>query len=72
MDEVTVTCDRCGKQIRGLRTEDMTAGFYDTSGHTWGQYANDGELVVCDDCMWSDPRYIAVYGDNRPKPMNKE
>lgn len=25
-------------------------------------FANLGERIVCDECMWADERYIAVYG----------
>ncbi len=66
--KVTVTCDRCGKTVEGLRTENATGGFYDTSAGYWAMLANPGESVVCDPCMWADPRYIEHYG--RRAPLN--
>lgn len=59
-------CDRCGEKFDGSRGEDFTAGFYDVSPTDspagWDKFANPGERVVCDRCMWADPRYVAVYG----------
>lgn len=61
--EVTIVCDRCKQEVKGLRTESCTAGFYDTKpGGCWRKYANPDEEVVCDECMWQDPRYVADYG----------
>jgi hypothetical protein len=63
IDSVTVTCDRCGAEIDGLRGQFATAGFYDTAGQSWwSRFARPGENVVCDDCMWADPGYRAEYG----------
>jgi hypothetical protein len=60
---ITVTCDRCGASIDGMRGEFATAGFYDTTGQSWwSKYAKPGEHVVCDGCMWIDPQYRADYG----------
>jgi len=61
--KVTVKCDRCGKMIDGIRTETATAGFYAVgpTGEPWGNYANSGEIIVCDTCMWKDPRYLKDY-----------
>jgi hypothetical protein len=71
MSDITVICDRCGKTVKGLHTPADTAkgipggtsGYYtvDLPSH-WVLYADPGEKVICDDCMWADPRYIAVYG----------
>lgn len=64
MSETNGLCDRCGKAIPHFSfdpTGGMTAGWYLTTGG-WGKFANPGERAVCDECMWSDPRYIAVYG----------
>ena len=59
-------CDRCGEKFDGFRTEGATAGFYDVtptdSPAGWDKFANAGEGIVCDRCMWNDPRYVAVYG----------
>ena len=61
--EVTVQCDRCKKQVNGIKTETATGGFYEVANPLgWGKYADPGEKIVCDNCMWNDPRYIAVYG----------
>ena len=61
MPDVAITCSRCGKQVEGYRDEIATGGFYDAKA--WDQFANEGETEICDDCMWTDPRYIAVYGN---------
>jgi hypothetical protein len=59
-----MTCDRCKKEFDGEQGPDFTSGFYQVgpSGKAWGQFANPGETIVCDVCVWNDPRYIAVYG----------
>lgn len=68
MAKVTVKCDRCGATVEGLRAEGVTGGFYDVAPpSTWAQYANEGEAIVCDECMFADPRYQAVYGDHSAK-----
>lgn len=70
---ITVICDRCGASIDGMRGEFATAGFYDTTGQSWwSKYAKPGERVVCDTCMWSDPRYRADYGVHDPSPILAE
>lgn len=57
----TAICSRCKKDTgMQLPGEGMTAGYYQATG--WPQFANPGEIFICDDCMWSDARYIAVYG----------
>jgi hypothetical protein len=55
-------CSRCHKEIDNFSppTGGMTAGYYVAAG--WAKYANDGEVYICDDCMFHDPRYIADYG----------
>jgi hypothetical protein len=63
--EVTVICDRCGRRVRGLRFLDPpgTSGFYDTgAGSGWARFADPGENLLCDSCMWLDPRYASQYG----------
>jgi hypothetical protein len=62
-EKITAPCDRCHEPIDGFRTERETAGYYDTSSEYWQQFANEGEEKVCDRCMWTDPRYVAVYGE---------
>lgn len=73
LGNVTVKCDRCGKSIDGLRGEYATAGFYDVCGQSWwSRYANAGETVVCDACMFADPLYRADYGIHETEPIVAE
>ncbi len=60
----TAVCSRCNKDTGSpLLDGGMTAGYYHVEGtNGWGQFANPGEVFICDACMWADPRYIAVYG----------
>lgn len=59
MKPVTVICERCEKIVEGLESDIGTAGFYRASG--WAKYMDDDEQIVCDECMQSDPRYLADY-----------
>ncbi len=66
---LTAICSRCKKDTGSpLPDGGMTAGYYHVGAGPsgWSQFANLGEVYICDECMWSDPRYIAVYG-NQPK-----
>lgn len=56
--QITVTCDRCHNLINGIETKFGTGGFY----LNWTEFMSPNEKTVCDECMWQDPRYIAVYG----------
>ena len=38
-----------------------TAGFYRVGEGIWQKYADEGEAILCDSCMQSDPRYQADY-----------
>lgn len=58
-------CDRCKTMVEVDVYEGVTCGFYDTTGEPWSEFANKDEAVVCDSCMWKDPRYIAVYGERK-------
>jgi hypothetical protein len=54
-------CDRCKEVIKDFHQPTaggMTAGYY----YRWYDFMDPGEEVVCDACMWADPRYIAAYG----------
>ena len=63
---VTVICDRCKNLVEGYKSSDFTGGYYETpSGSYWGNYANEGENVLCDDCMFDDPRYQKDYPSPR-------
>lgn len=58
----TVICDRCKKQVDGILTDKMTAGFYNVKeGSEWAKFASPQEEVICDDCMQNDYRYRSVY-----------
>lgn len=60
--EVEVTCDRCGKRVRGLRYARGTSGFYVLRG-AWSQFSRvPGEGVLCEPCMQADPHYQATCG----------
>lgn len=63
--ELHITCDRCHRKIDGFRGANVTAGFYDVTGLPWLQFADEGEEFICDECMWTDARYIAVYGEQK-------
>jgi hypothetical protein len=58
-----IVCSRCHKQVAGAHQFEngFTAGYYDIGG-SWERFANPGERYLCDMCMWTDSRYIAVYG----------
>lgn len=62
-----VQCDRCHKHLIDTVWDfrfGMTGGFYDTSPGHWAKYADVGEYIVCDSCMWQDERYIKDYGQH--------
>lgn len=60
-----IRCDRCLLVLEDAhKGMFFTAGYYEVGhGNCWSKYANENEHKICDDCMWSDPRYIADYGD---------
>ncbi len=60
MKNITIQCDRCGKLVDGQCDENykMTAGFYDVTCEPWNQFARWEELLICDECMYSDLKYI--------------
>ena len=53
-------CCRCKKEFEGFKSINYTAGYYEAIA--WPQFSNPGEIIICDSCMWHDPRYIEVYG----------
>lgn len=62
-----IQCDRCHEWVDGEVHENFSCGVYVTSGEGyWSRFANPGEDIVCDNCMWADPRYIALYGPRPP------
>jgi hypothetical protein len=63
MERVNVQCDRCKKMVDGIEDTYSTGGFYRiTKGDYWEKFANDGEKVICNQCMFTDERYIQKYG----------
>lgn len=56
-------CDRCHKEFEGFMVGELTLGYYDAT--YWFDLSNPGEMIICDLCMWCDPRYIALYGVNQ-------
>lgn len=67
--KVTVECSRCHKKVDGLELELGTSGFYKVApGLPWAKYANPDETVLCDPCMWADPRYVADYPNTDSAP----
>ena len=58
----TIHCDRCDKLVEGGVEETFSYGVYFVAGTQWEKFANPNEQIVCDACMWADPRYIQVYG----------
>lgn len=62
---ITIICDRCKKEIQGFKISgEVTGGYYEVGplGNVWGKFSNPGERNVCDNCMWTDPRYVVAYG----------
>lgn len=60
--ETKVKCDRCGKQVFGLKADNFTAGFYLVElGSAWCEYRREGENIICDECMWKDSKYVRDY-----------
>ena len=57
-------CDRCGKEVKGLEVPGVaTAGLYRLIGTCWEEFKRHrGENLICDECMFTDPKYIAIYG----------
>lgn len=53
---------RASRKFMGLGT----IGYYEVVSGYWSQFADPGEKYLCDACVWSDPRYIAVYGVRKP------
>jgi hypothetical protein len=58
-----VHCDRCHETVEGFLPDagGMSAGVY----VGWRDCMDIDEWIVCDDCMWADPRYIAIHGKHQ-------
>jgi hypothetical protein len=69
MKTIRITCDRCGQEVEGVLDKCkstgviITGGYYIVAEGNWQEYQRDDEEYVCDNCMHSDPKYIAIYGD---------
>lgn len=37
-------------------------GYYVVDKKPWNRFADPGEKYVCDNCMWTDDRYVKVFG----------
>lgn len=59
---IIVECSRCKQLVEGIKTKNATGGFYEVSSGVWHKYSNKEETILCDSCMWHDPRYIEIYG----------
>lgn len=58
-----IECDRCHEKVEGEIYEEFSSGVYVVEeGWCWHKFAKPGENIVCDECMWSDPRYQRIYG----------
>jgi len=57
-----IHCDRCHKKVEGDIWEEGSAGVYVVAYGYWMMFALPFESVICDCCMWKDPRYIVRYG----------
>jgi hypothetical protein len=67
MKNVNIICDRCGKIVHGLISEDgITSGFYDVSTEEWKEFRKwkwfNMESRICDNCMMTSKKYQKVYG----------
>lgn len=62
-----VVCSRCREKVADARPPEhgFTIGYYILEGY-WSQFANIGEEILCDRCMWADDRYIKIYGHVTP------
>lgn len=59
----TAACSRCQTALPSYEQDaPCTAGYYVVTDGYWSRFANPGELLLCDTCMWSDPLYRAERG----------
>ena len=57
LDGKLIRCDRCKQWVEGEIWDIGTSGVY----KGWKKYMDPGEDVICEACMWSDPRYKKVF-----------
>lgn len=63
---MTLQCCRCKTWMTDCTVYEeagVTAGFY--KAEWWPDFANPGEVNICDDCMHKDPRYIQAHRGTR-------
>lgn len=66
MSPVTAVCDRCHRTVEGFESPNAVIGFYRMADYgPWSRFARPGETLVCNDCMWADPGYSALYQTHR-------
>lgn len=70
MSVMILKCDRCKEHKPGEVYEGTSCGFYVVSEmpgecNYWANFARSGERLICDACMWSDPRYVAEFGERK-------
>lgn len=67
MTVLAFNCDRCKRLLIGQSYPKFTAGYYVVSeGAAWEKYAREGEHMVCDHCIQSDPEFQKVYQLGKP------
>ena len=65
--DINILCDGCKKTIRGREVYNAdgdiiaTSMFYRRSG-PWGDCMEEGEELLCDECMQARPKYKAKTG----------
>jgi hypothetical protein len=64
--QIVIKCDRCQQEVSGIVGEIndrryYTGGFYDVSEGRWSEFARNEERIVCDYCMFADPKYREMY-----------
>jgi hypothetical protein len=66
-------CDRCIELKDGLLDFDdhgqleIAGGFY----IKWQDFMLPSEYIICDECMFKDPRYIVRYGNHGKEEITK-
>ena len=68
MENVTVICDRCKKKVHGIESPGTTGGFYRRAA--WFMYMEDGENIICDECMFANPEYTKIHGKHEARIGN--
>lgn len=58
-----IVCDRCNQVVKHAAKDcgGYTAGYYEVADGFWHKFAKEGEVRLCDRCMWSDPKYRELF-----------